>query len=826
MRRHLTLLLAASTLVVAAPARPGAQAMDVTYLSPPADIVKAIDASEMPQGVVSPDRRLVALITLDTVPSIEDLAQPMLRLAGMRIAPETNSQHFNYRAPAINRMALLTVADGSSRPVDLPREGRTYWARFSPDGTRIALTHAGAGGLSLLVLDVATGAIVARTPAVLNGTWGDACQWLEDGRALLCQTVPSGRGPVPQPARVPAGPRVQENDGDAAPLWTSQDLLKSAHDEALFEYYFTSQLAIVDAASGQMTSFGSPALFATASASPNGEYVLVSRITRPYSRLAGASAFAREVEVLDRTGGRVTLVGSLDLAETVPINGVRPGARVALWNPARPASLVWVDALDGGDPSANVPARDRVQQLDAPFSGSPRELARTEYRYQLIQFSEQGIAFLTENDRAKRWTRTWMIEDGKAPRKLFDRSTEERYADPGAFVVTHKPNPVGDLTLGDFSSGADLTIAQHGRSVYLAGEGASPEGDRPFVDRLDLDSLKTERLFRSEGERYETLAALASPDAASIVTRRETRTSPPNLVLRDLRAGTERALTTIPSDVPGLSGAERRLVTYQRQDGVSLSATIYVPASRRAEERLPLIVWAYPREFTDPKTASQVIGSPYRYNPVSFGSIHLIMVLHGYAVMIPTMPIVGPGETANDNYVEQLVSSAQASVDKAVELGIADRERVGVAGHSYGAFMTANLLAHSDIFRTGIALSGAYNRSLTPFGFQNERRTFWQVPTLYARMSPFWYANKVNEPILLLHGEVDNNQGTFPVQSERFYLALKGHGARVRYITLPYESHRYAARETLLHVASEFVTWFDRYVKDAGPRTGTASGVR
>lgn len=826
MRRRFTLALAASTLVAAAQVHPGAQAVDIAYLSPPADIAKAIDASEIPQGMMSPDRKVIALITLDTVPSIDELAQPMLRLAGMRIAPETNNQQFNYRSPAIGRMALVAVADGSSRPIDLPNEGRTYWARFSPDGTRIALTHAGAGGLSLLVLDVATGAVVARTPAVLNGVWGDACEWLEDGRALLCQTVPSNRGPVPQRARVPAGPRVQENEAAAAPLWTSQDLLASAHDEALFEYYFTSQLAIVNAASGQVTPFGSPALFATALASPSGDYVLVSRITRPYSRLAGANAFAREVEVLDRSGGSVKLVGSLALAEAVPINGVRPGARVALWNPASPASLVWVEALDGGDPSSKVPARDRVQQLDAPFSASPRELARTEYRYQSIQFTEQGIGFLTENDRGRRWTRTWVLENGKEPRKLFDRSTEERYADPGTFVVTHKPNPVGDLTLGDFGSNVDLIVAQHGRSVFLSGEGASPEGDRPFLDRLDLDSLKTERLFRSEGERYETLAALASPDATMVVTRRETRTSPPNLVLRDLAAGTERALTTIPSEVPGLDGAERRLVTYQRLDGVSLSATIYLPASRKADERLPLLVWAYPREFTDPSTASQVIGSPYRYSPISFGNLHLMMVLRGYAVMIPTMPIVGPGETANDNYVEQLVSSAQASVDKAVELGIADRQRVGVAGHSYGAFMTANLLAHSDIFRTGIALSGAYNRSLTPFGFQNERRTFWQVPDLYARMSPFWYADKVNEPILLMHGEVDNNQGTFPVQTERFYLALKGHGARVRYITLPYESHRYAARESLLHVAAEFVTWFDRYVKEAGPRTKSSADVR
>ncbi|MFN2447848.1 MAG: prolyl oligopeptidase family serine peptidase [Vicinamibacterales bacterium] len=824
MRSRLAIFAAAVCLMLAGPERPGAQSAEGQYLTPPPDIVKAIDASELPQWIVSPTKKVVAQITLDSVPSIEQLSQPMLRLAGMRINPETNNQHFNYRASPIAKLSLMTLGEKKERPIHLPAGGGVQWSRFSPDGSRIALTQATAKGVSLLLVDAASGTVKPLTPPVLNGTWGEPCRWLDDGRALLCRTVTASRGQAPREARVPGGPRVQEHEGKAAPLWTSQDLLTSAHDDALFEHYFTSQLAIVDATTGSVAPFGAPGLFSEVSASPSGEYVLVTRVKRPFSRIVGANGFASDVEVLDRKGTRVRSVGSLDLAESVPINGVRPGARVSLWNPAKPGSLIWVEALDGGDPAAKVPHRDRVQQIEAPFTGSPTELARIESRYQSIQFTAQGVGFLAENDRGKRWTRTWMLEDGKEPRKLFDRASEDRYADPGTFVVTHKPLPVGDPTLGEFGTPVDLTIAQTGRSVYLSGEGASPEGDRPFLDRLDLDSMKAERLFRSEGERYEVVTDIFSPDASSILTRRETRSSPPNLILRDLKAGGERALTALTDQTPALSAAEKQLLTYDRKDGVKLSATLYLPADRRTNERLPLIVWAYPREFIDNATASQVVGSAHRYNVVSFGNIHLITVLQGYALMIPTMPIVGPGETANDSYVEQLVASAQASVDKAVELGIADRDRVGVAGHSYGAFMTANLLAHSDIFRTGIALSGAYNRSLTPFGFQNERRTFWDKPDLYARLSPFWHAQKVNEPVLLMHGEVDNNQGTFPIQTERFYLALKGHGARVRYVTLPYESHRYASRETLLHVAAEFVTWFDRYVKGAGPRATTATG--
>ena len=817
---HRLAVLTAVTVLSASP-QSQAQSPEARYLTAPPEIVKAIHAAQLPQTLISPDRKVAALVTLHSVPSIAELAQPMLRLAGMRINPQTNNQHFNYRTPTIAKLSLISVADGKERPVVLPESGGVQWVRFSPDGTKIALTHTSQRGVALLLVDTASAAVRQLTQPVLNRTWGDACEWLSDGRALLCRTLPAGRGQPPRNATVPAGPRVQEHEGKAAPLWTSQDLLTNAHDDALFEYYFTSQLAFVDATSGAISPLGTPGLFASVSASPNGDYVLATRVKRPFSRIVAANGFAADVEILDRKGVRARLVGSLDLAETVPINGVRTGARTALWNPSKPATLIWVEALDEGDPAAKVAHRDRLQQMDAPFSGTPRDFVRTEFRYQGLQFTSNGIGFLTEADRTSRSTRTWILEDAKEPRKLFERGSEDRYKDPGTLVVTHKPLPIGDPTLGEFGMPTDLTVAQSGRSVFLAGDGASPEGDRPFLDRLDLDTLATERLFRSEGERYETFAALAADDGSAIFTRRESRTSPPNLILRELQGRTERALTSLTDQTPTLSAAEKQLLTFDRRDGVSLSATLYIPTSRKGNERLPLILWAYPREFTDAAAASQVVGSPHRYNVLSFGNLYLMMIMQGYAVVIPSIPIVGSGETANDTYVEQLVSSAQATVDKVVEIGVADRNRTGVAGHSYGAFMTANLLAHSDIFRTGIALSGAYNRSLTPFGFQNERRTFWEVPELYAKMSPFWFAHKVNEPILLMHGEVDNNQGTFPIQSERFYLALKGHGARVRYVTLPHESHRYASRETLEHVAAEFVTWFDRYVKNAAPRTTT-----
>jgi dipeptidyl aminopeptidase/acylaminoacyl peptidase len=398
------------------------------------------------------------------------------------------------------------------------------------------------------------------------------------------------------------------------------------------------------------------------------------------------------------------------------------------------------------------------------------------------------------------------------PRKLWDRKQQDRYGDPG--------NPV-------FRPGRQ-TILQVGDAIYLSGQGASADGDRPFLDRLNLRTFATERLFRSDSSSYEVVVGLLDEGSARVLTRRETRTQPPNYVVRELRSGALQPVTTFTDPHPQLTQAmaDRLFVTYPRKDGVNLSGTIYLPVGYQKGQRVPMLVWAYPQEFVDAVAASQVVGSPNRYTGVG-GSSHLLLLMNGYAIFDgPTMPIVGPGETANDKYIEQLVASAEAAVDKAVDLGIADRGRIAVGGHSYGAFMAANLLAHTDLFVTGVARSGAYNRSLTPFGFQAETRTFWEVPDVYAKMSPFWYAHMIKEPILLTHGESDDNTGTFPIQSERFYMALKGHGATVRYVTLPHESHGYLARESNMHVVAETLQWLDQYVRNAPPRTPAATASR
>jgi dipeptidyl aminopeptidase/acylaminoacyl peptidase len=361
--------------------------------------------------------------------------------------------------------------------------------------------------------------------------------------------------------------------------------------------------------------------------------------------------------------------------------------------------------------------------------------------------------------------------------------------------------------------------------VFLTAEGASPEGSRPFVDALDLTSGKKTRLFHSEGPVYEYPLAFLSVASRTLLTRRESTEEPPNYFARDLKTNEVRALTSFPHPYPGLVGATRELVRYQRPDGVALTATLHLPPGYSPSSgSLPLIVWAYPREYKSADAAAQVRESPYRFSRVSWGS-PLYWLTQGYAIMDDAaMPIVGEGdEEPNDTYVEQLVASAKAAVDEAARRGVADPDRAAIGGHSYGAFMTANLLAHSDVFRAGIARSGAYNRTLTPFGFQSEERTFWEAPETYFTMSPFMHADQIDEPILLVHGEADNNSGTFPIQSQRLFHALKGHGARARLVLLPHESHGYRGRESVLHTLWETNEWLERYVKNAPPRTPTSN---
>jgi dipeptidyl aminopeptidase/acylaminoacyl peptidase len=783
----------------------GPVAAQTAYRLPPKEIVDILDAPPLPSVSVSPDRQWLLLMEQASMPGIAEFAEPMLRIAGARINPATTGPA---RAQRFTGLVLKKVADGSERRIEVPANSALGDVRWSPDGRRIAFTRTLDDGIELMVAEAASGQVRRVGNFRLNATSGAPCQWLGDGARLLCRLVPAGRGAPPEEPRVPTGPTIQETKGRAAPVRTYQDLLEDEHDERLFDYYFTAQLAVVDATTGAATPVGAPAIFDRVDPSPDGRYLLISRTVRPYSYLVPESSFPKEIEVWTLQGEKVREIAKLPLAENVPIRGVRPGPRSIAWRPLQPATLVWAEALDGGDPANKVRHRDRVVALAAPFQGEPVELARLEDRFAGIVFGEKGVALLNEVIRERRWNRTWILDvdrPGTAPRLLWDRSAEDRYGDPGRPLLRT-------------TDAGNAALLQRGDWIYLSGAGASPEGERPFLDRLNLKTLKTERLWRSSADAYESVVALLDDQGRRLLTRRESAKEPPNYFVRDARGGQPRALTAFKDPAPQLTGIQKQVVVYERADGIPLSGTLYLPPDYRPGTRLPVVVWAYPREFVSADAAGQVAATDNRFTFFR-GASHLFFLTQGYAVFDgPSMPIIG-GDTANNTYIEQLVMSAEAAVRKIVDMGIADPDRIGVGGHSYGAFMTANLLAHTDLFRAGIARSGAYNRTLTPFGFQNEQRIYWEAPEVYNRMSPFMNADKIDEPMLMIHGEADNNSGTFPIQSERMYHALKGLGGTARLVMLPHESHGYAARESVLHTLAEMIDWFDRYVKNAPPRT-------
>jgi dipeptidyl aminopeptidase/acylaminoacyl peptidase len=790
------------------------------YVQPPSNIVQVFDAELLPQTLVSPNRQLLALTRARAYPTIAELSQPMLRLAGLRVNAKTNGPFRASGLPGtgIYAIALKKIDGGAETVVTMPPQARASHVKFSPDGSRIAFLQTKDTGIELWVADTATGSAKAIVSGAdrINATSGDPCDWIKDNVTLVCELVPSGRGPAPSEPTVPAGPNVSENYGKAAPAPTYEDLLKTAHDDALFEYYFTSQLTAINAATGAKAPIGRTAIFNRTTPSPDGLHVLVMKIKKPYSHLIPMNGFAQDVEVWTRAGEVEKKIADLASREGTPLTGVEPGPRNVQWRADVPATALWVEALDGGDLKNKVPFRDRILSLPAPFTGQPAEVAKTEWRFGSIAYTDKGIGVLNENDRASRHTRTWLLEPGAAPRMAWDRKEDAAYDNPGS-PVARRDNGRG----GGRGGAAGSTLIQNGDYIYLAGDGASPDGDRPFLDRLNVKTLKSERLFRSSSESLESFVAPLNDEMTRFLTRYETQKEAPNYFVRDVGSTARHGVTQFTDPQPQVRDILRQYVTYKRNDGVTLSGTLYLPPGYKQGTKVPLVMWAYPREFGDADSASQVTGSPNAFTLLRGGS-HMFLLLSGYAIFDnPTMPIIGPGETANDTYVEQLVASAQAAVDKVVEMGVADRDRIGVGGHSYGGFMTANLLAHSRLFRAGFAESGAYNRSLTPFGFQSERRTFWEVPDLYAKMSPFWYANQIKDPILLMHGEADDNTGTYPINSERLFAAIKGHGGIVRLVMLPNEAHGYAARETLLHVLAERLNWFDKYVKNAPTKATT-----
>lgn len=802
---HLRLLVILSTalLLVLCLGKVSAQE-DAAFRMPSDDLVALVDAPLRPAASLSPDNRWMALLESKVVVPITDLAKPELKLAGI----ELNPRNFSRSAPGAGFTSMrLQAVDGSANFVvqGLP-EGRIQSPMWSPDGAHMAFVIEAQDHLRLWVLDVGEQSARELSATPLNGViTRTPFSWSRDSRSLVINAAVNAGGTPPAEDEIVV-PVIQVTTGERAPARTFQNLLRTPHDEALFDFYGTGELRRIGLDGAEQT-LTEPAVIDSFTPSPDGRYWLLGTVQHPYSYRVPLNRFGRHFDVIDNDGSRVRRVAEQTLAENIPqgFDSVRTGPRNMQWRDDVAAELIWAEAQDGGDMKNDVPFHDHVLAWAAPFEGEPRLFRQVERRYAAISFADGERMMLIDWRFSDRQLRVFIADpnDPDAEPRLFnERSFNDAYRDPGT-PVTH-PNEFG----------VEVIHVHEGQFVYLTGIGASPEGNIPFLDRYDLESGETERLWQSESPYYERVSAVLDESANRFVTLRESRDEQPNFYLRDRIAGTLEPITDFPHPYPTFRGIDKELIRYTREDGVELTGTLYLPPGHEpGDGPLPVLLWAYPLEFRDREVAGQVRESPYAFNTIGFWG-PLPHLANGIAVFDdPKMPIVGDDDRLpNDSFRAQLVSSAQAAVDVLVERGIADRDQIAIAGHSYGAFMVANLLAHSDIFATGIARSGAYNRSLTPFGFQGEERDFWEGQEIYASMSPFFHAEKINEPMLMIHGQDDPNSGTFPMQSERMFSALKGLGKDARLVMLPFEGHGYRARESILHVLWEQEQWLARYL--------------
>ncbi|MCL9806227.1 prolyl oligopeptidase family serine peptidase [Flavobacterium amniphilum] len=801
------LLFSACLLIVS---HSGFSQENLTYQKPSASILALADYERAPSVNMDTKKQYMLLSYRNTYKTLDDLNQDEMRLGGLRINPVTNiSSTLTY----INNLKIRKIKDKAETQVNgLPQNPKIAYLNWSPDETKIAFTNTTATGVELWVLDVATATAKKLTDATLNANTGSPFNWYRDSKSILIKQLVKNRTALNDGKKdLPKGPTVSMSDGKVSQNRTFQDLLKNPTDEANFENLVTAEYYKVDL-NGNASLFKKADLYVGESFSPDGNYLLTNVIKKPFSYIVPFTRFPITTEVYDLNGNLIKLINESPLTEVMPkgFMAVKKGKRSIAWRTDEPATLSFVEALDGGDPANKADFRDELFTWTAPFNANPVSLLKTPQRFSGVTWGNSTTAVAYDNWYDTRNVKTYLFnpsKPGEAPKVISDRNQQDIYSDPGNFET--KKNDYGRFVL-----------AIENDNLYLLGDGFTKDGQFPFVDEFNLTSLKTKRLYQSTyKDKKEDILSIEDFKKGEVLVSIQSKTEFPNYYFRNIKSKDKiTPVTAFKNPFESIKNVYKEVIKYKRKDGVELSGTLYLPADydRTAKkEKLPLLIWAYPEEFKDKSSAGQNNKNPNEFTFPNYGSF-VYWVTKGYAVLDDaSFPIIGEGKTEpNDTFMPQLVANAEAAIDAVDNLGYINRKKVAVGGHSYGAFMTANLLTHSNLFACGIARSGAYNRTLTPFGFQSEQRNYWEVPNIYNGMSPFMTAEKMKTPMLLVHGEADNNPGTFTLQTERYFQALKGLGAPVRMVILPKESHGYAAKENIFHLLWEQEQFLDKYLKN------------
>jgi len=782
---------------------------ELTYQKPSKEILDLADYERAPSVSMDTKKEYMLLSYRNTYKTLDELNQEELRLGGLRINPITNiSSTVTY----INNIKVRKIKDKNEIQVTgLPQNPKISNIAWSPDEKKIAFTHTTATGVELYVLDIASAKATKLTEPNLNANMGSPFSWYRDNQSLLIKVLPKNRPALIDAKKdLPKGPTVSSSDGTKSSNRTYQDLLKNKTDETNFENLVTSELYKLDL-SGKTTLYKGADLYAGEGFSPDGNYILITTIKKPYSYIVPLSRFPMTAVVYDLSGKQIKVVNEVALSEIMPkgFMATRTGKRSMSWRSDLPATLSYVEALDGGDPANKVDFRDEIFLWNAPFTSNPTSLAKTVQRYAGIVWGNNTTAILYDQWYDTRNEKTYLINPSnpaQAPKVIFDRNSQDIYSDPGSFETIK--NQYGRQVL-----------ALENDNAYLIGEGHTKEGQFPFIDEFSMKTLKPKRLYQSAyKDKKESIFSIEDFKKGDVLVQIQSKSDYPNYYFRNIKKKNQLTqITDFKNPFESIKNVHKEVIKYKRKDGVELSGTLYLPAGydMKKKEKLPLLIWAYPEEYKDKNSAGQVSQNPNDFTFPYYGSF-VYWVNKGYVVLDDaSFPIIGEGTTEpNDTFIPQLVSNAEAAIDAVDKLGYINRKKVAVGGHSYGAFMTANLLTHSDLFACGIARSGAYNRTLTPFGFQSEQRNYWEATDVYNTMSPFMNAEKMKTPMLLVHGDADNNPGTFTLQTERYFQALKGLGAPVRMVLLPKESHGYAAKENILHLLWEQDQFLEKYLKN------------
>ena len=780
----------------------------ITYQKPPQEILKLIDIERAPSVLSDSKKQKMLLLYRDQYKSIAELSEKELRLAGLRINPVTN---IGSRSTYYNNLKLMDVNSKNVMDIKgLPKQPRITNLVWSHDESKVAFTHTTEVGVQLWFADLSNQQAKRLTDATLNANMRSVARWFKNDQSLLVKFLPKDRKAlINSDHAVPVGPTVSNSDGSKAQNRTYQDLLKNPNDEFNFEQLAHSELMEVSL-KGKIKEWLPSAMYSSISFSPDGKYVAVTQVKRPFSYLVPYRRFPQQTDIFKANGKLVNNFNQVPLIEEIPkgFMAERTGKRRLQWRADQPATMVYAEALDGGDPENQVDFRDEVFQVKAPFDGQPESLFKTKDRFSQVTWGDKNNAIFYDYWWNTRQLRTSLFDPANLDQDVVElnvRNYQDQYNNPGSYVTVR--NALDE----------DVLLIEDGKT-FLIGDGYTDQGQFPFIDQYDLKTKTSNRLYQSKyTDKIEDLNDAIDLAAGKILVRIESPTEFPNYYIRDFKQDSLTQITDFENPFASIAGIHKEVIKYQRDDGLELSGTLYLPADYDFETKpkLPMIMWAYPTEFKDKNSASQNTNNPNEFTYPYYGSM-IYWITQGYAILDDaSFPIVGEGdEQPNDTFIKQLVANGRAAIDAVDELGYIDRTRVGVAGHSYGAFMTANLLSHSDDYAAGIARSGAYNRTLTPFGFQAEERSYWEAPEVYYNMSPFMHSDSMNQPLLLIHGEADNNSGTYPLQTERYFNALKGLGATARMVMLPKESHGYRAMESILHVIWEQHVWLEKYVKN------------